>query len=155
MLVFLSVTAVAAFVTDLHAETVFEGKYRAYQAEVKAAKASLDKKEYQPAVEHYSRAIEMSPFEASHYFNRGIARYKTGKYKEAISDFDNALLLDPRLVESYGYRGLCRERMGEYLEALKDYTVAGWFSLTDTAVSVASEWVNTWRHSRTIPSALP
>ncbi len=125
LLFFLLMSAIGmTFVPAVHADNDFAGKYRAYQREVREGKETFDKKEYQIAIEHYSKAIEMSPFEATHYLNRGIARYKTGKCKEAIGDFSNALILDSRLVQSYGYRALCHERLGEYLEALKDYTTA-------------------------------
>lgn len=114
----------AVSVPAAYAENEFAGKYRTYQAEVKAGKETFDKKEYQAAVEHYSRAIAMSPFEAMLYFNRGMAFYKSGKLKEAEEDFDNALTIDPRMLSSLSYRAGCREKLGKEEAALEDYTRA-------------------------------
>jgi tetratricopeptide (TPR) repeat protein len=102
----------------------FQEQFKAYQAEVSAGKAALDKKEYESAIKHYSKAIEMSPFEATQYFNRGIALYKSGKLKEAEEDFDKAIILDQRMVNAFAYRGLCREKLGKEKAALEDYARA-------------------------------
>jgi len=102
----------------------FQEQYKAYQAEVNSGKAALEKKEYESAIQHYAKAIEMSPFEAMKYFNRGIAYYKSGKMKEAEEDFDKALILDQRMVNAFAYRGLCREKLGKEKAALEDYTRA-------------------------------
>ena len=114
---FIAVLAYALIVCVVLNETIyaagdeFAEKYRAYQSAVRAGKESFNKKDYQSSIAHYSKAIEMSPFEASSYYQRGVALYKTGKDKEAIEDFDKALIIDPRMMSVYGYRGLCREIM--------------------------------------------
>ena len=61
------------------ADNAFQEQFKAYQAEVNSGKAALDKKEYESAIKHYSKAIEMSPFEAMQYFNRGIAFTNQGR----------------------------------------------------------------------------
>jgi tetratricopeptide (TPR) repeat protein len=128
-------------VPAVYADNAFADKYRAYQGEVRAAQESFNKKDYQQAIEHYSKAIGISPFEASHYLNRGISRFKTEKCHEAIEDFSNALVLDSRLVQSYGYRALCHEKMGEYLEALKDYTAALAMNPNDASIHNDLAWL--------------
>lgn len=100
----------------------FQIQYKAYQAEVNAGRMALDKKEYESAINHYTKAIGMSPFEANHYFNKGIALYKSGKIKDAEEDFDKALILDQRMANALVYRGLCREKLGKEKAALEDYT---------------------------------
>lgn len=119
LLVCMMIMCQAAF-----AQEDFAQRYQAYQQVVRDGKAALDKKEYESAISHYSKAIEMSPFEAMQYFNRGIALYKFGKMKEAEEDFDKALILDPRMVNAVAYRGLCREKLGKEKAALEDYTRA-------------------------------
>lgn len=132
-----------AYVPDVYAGNEFAEKYRAYQVEVRAGKASLDKKDYQSAVNHYSKAIEQSPFKASLYYNRGIALYKSGKEQEAIEDFDNVLVMDSRRYSAYVYRGLCREKTGKYLEALKDFTSALGMNPKDASVHNNLAWLYT------------
>jgi len=57
------------------AQDNFEQKYQAYQHAVRDGKAVLDRKDYQAAIDNYTKAIEASPFVASHYVDRGIAWY--------------------------------------------------------------------------------
>ncbi len=99
----------------------FQDQFKVYQAEVNAGRAALDKKEYESAIKHYTKAIEKSPFEAMQYLNRGIAFYKSEMTKEAEEDFDKTLILDPRMVNALAYRGLCREKLGKEKAALEDY----------------------------------
>ena len=94
------------------ADNAFQEQFKAYQVEVNSGKAALDKKEYESAIKHYSKAIEMSPFEAMQYFNRGIALDKSGKMKEAEEDFERWLILDPRLVAAYTYSGAGQDEGG-------------------------------------------
>ena len=107
-----------------YANDDFADKYRAYKDYVQSASASLQKKDYASAITSYSKAIEMSPFEVTSYYNRGIAYYKSGKEKEAEMDFDRVIVMDPRMRSAYVYRGLCREKLGKYKDALNDYTKA-------------------------------
>jgi tetratricopeptide (TPR) repeat protein len=76
-LMFLSVGIVSGFGfnPDARADEDFAKRYQAYQQSVSSGKASLNKKEYQAAIEHYTRAIEVSPFVGSHYYDRGMAWY--------------------------------------------------------------------------------
>jgi len=123
------------------ADNAFQEQFKAYQAEVNSGKAALDKKEYESAIKHYSKAIEMSPFEAMQYFNRGIALYKSGKMKEAEEDFGKALILDQRMVNALSYRGLCREKLGKEKAALEDYTRAMQQQPDDVSIQNNLAWL--------------
>jgi len=131
----------AVFVPAAYADGEFSARYRAYQAKVRAGKEALDKKDYQSAIEHYSKSIEMSPFEAMLYVNRGIALYQSGKMKEAEKDFDTALVLDPRMVNALSYRGLCREKLGKEKAALEDYTRAVQQNPDDVSIQNNLAWL--------------
>src|SRR5712692_8503760 len=63
-------------------------RYRAYQALVREASAAIERAQYEAAVEACTKAIALSPFTASHYFYRGLARYRQGRPEEALGDFD-------------------------------------------------------------------
>jgi len=119
----------------------FQEQFKAYQAEVNSGKEALDKKEYESAIKHYSKAIGMSPFEAMQYFNRGIALYKSGKLKEAEEDFGKALVLDQRMVKALSYRGLCREKLGKEKAALEDYTRAVQQKPDDVSIQNNIAWL--------------
>jgi len=108
-------------ISDIRADEDFAKRYQAYQQAVSSGKASLSRKDYQAAIEHYTKAIEISPFVASHYYDRGIALYRKGDEKKAIEDFGKVIILDPRSSSAYVYRGLCRMKGGDYQGALNDY----------------------------------
>jgi tetratricopeptide (TPR) repeat protein len=128
-------------ISDVRADEDFAKRYQTYQQAVSSGKASLNKNDYQAAIEHYSRAIEMSPFEVSSYYNRGIAQYRLGNDKEAIEDFDKVIILDARISTAYVYRGLCRMKGGEYQEALTDYQKALEFSPKDASIHNNLAWL--------------
>ena len=69
---FLVLLSLFPFVSIIHAGDEFQEKYRTHQNAVNAGKASLNKKDYQVGIDQYTKAIEMSPFVASHYYDRGI-----------------------------------------------------------------------------------
>jgi tetratricopeptide (TPR) repeat protein len=131
----------AIFISYGHADDKFSEKYRAYQGHVKDGYASFNKKDYQTAIDHYTRAIEMSPFEASHYYYRGLAGYRMGKEGKAIDDFNRAIILDARRSSAYVYRGLCREKRGEYTKALKDYSTALNLNPKDASIHNNLAWL--------------
>ena len=140
---FLCVGIVSGFgsISDTRADEDFAKRYQAYQQAVYAGKASLNKKDYQAAIEHYTKAIEMSPFEVSSYYNRGIAQYRLGNDKEAIEDFDKVIILDARISTAYVYRGLCRVKGGDYKGALEDYQIALQSNPKDASIHNNLAWL--------------
>jgi len=109
------------FASYAYSNDDFAGEYRAYKNYVQSGSAAFQKKDYASAIDNYSKAIEMSPFEINNYYNRGIAYYKSGKEKEAEVDFYKVIILDPRSSSAYVYLGLCKVKGGEYQGALNDY----------------------------------
>jgi tetratricopeptide (TPR) repeat protein len=116
------------------ADGEFAEQYKAYQQFVKSASAAFQKKDYPSAINNYSKAIEMSPFEINNYYSRGIAFYRSGKEKEAEEDFGKVIIVDPKMSSAYVYRGLCREKLGKYNDALNDYTKALELKPNDAAI---------------------
>jgi tetratricopeptide (TPR) repeat protein len=114
------ITGSNSFSNEIKAKD-FQRQYRQYQGQVRAGKAAINKKEYLKAIDHYSKAIEISPFVASHYYYRGLAWYRKGNKDKAIEDFDRVIILDSGWSSAYIYRGLCRMKGGEYKKALSDY----------------------------------
>jgi len=119
----------------------FQKQYRLYQGYVRAGYGALNQKRYKEAIDQYSKAIEISPFEASHYYHRGLARYRKGDKERAIEDFDRAIILDPRHFPAYIYRGLCRMKKGEYKEALRDYKSALKLEPKDASIHNNLAWL--------------
>lgn len=77
--------------------------------------------DYERAVEHYTKALEIRPDMLESYFNRALAHTKLHNFEKAIDDHTQAISLDPGLIEAYFTRGLVHEYMKEYDEAIGDY----------------------------------
>jgi tetratricopeptide (TPR) repeat protein len=118
----------------------FVASYQEYQGYIKAGQAALNQKEYWEAIEYYSRAITLSPFEAGHYYGRGVARYRNGQIEMAVEDFDKVILLEARFRSAFIYRGLCRLERGEYRKALEDYKTALAYDPKDHVINNNLAW---------------
>ena len=62
---------------------------------------------YNRAVEDYTKALELSPNDAEVYFDRGIARFHNRDFDDAICDYTQALKLKPYYAEVYHNRAGC------------------------------------------------
>ena len=64
----------------------------------------FEKKQYEEALIHYTKAISFEP-SSVHYNNRGLTNYYFERYEEAKEDFDKALEKDPSDPTIYFNRG--------------------------------------------------
>ena len=64
-------------------------------------------KNYQQAIEHYTKAIELTQENPNHvYFaNRGNTKLEMKNFKGCIEDCDAAIKIDPTYVKSYLRKG--------------------------------------------------
>jgi len=142
LLPFLSLLVCALIVSrSASAQEDFAQRYHAYQKAVNDGKTALDRKDYQAAIDNYTKAIEASPFVASHYFDRGVAWYRKGDAKKAEEDLSKAIILDPRLAVAYTFRGLVRMKGGDQAGALKDYNTALGLNPRDPSVHNNLAWL--------------
>jgi tetratricopeptide (TPR) repeat protein len=81
-------------------------------------------KEYQDAINAYTKAIELSPKNPVGYYNRGIAYRELGNYNQAIADYTNAIKLDHKDALTYKSRGSAYGLLGNHNQAIADYTRA-------------------------------
>jgi len=63
---------------------------------------------YWEAIELYSKAIELNPYNAGAYNNRGIAKFMLEDDLAAISDYEKAIKLDSVFYEAYNNLGLVK-----------------------------------------------
>lgn len=102
----------------------FDVLLRQYRQHLQTGQAAIRQGNYEQAVQSFSAALEQSPFTASSYHYRGLARFKLGRVPAASDDFRRAIQLEPRSFASYVYRGLCHERLGDDRGAVADYLSA-------------------------------
>ncbi len=90
---------------------------------VRAVTKALEK-DYQGAIEDYTKAIELNPDLVEAYIKRGATRYKMGDARGALTDCNQALRINPNLSEAYYYQGRARYRLGYTQAAIEAYTQA-------------------------------
>lgn len=78
-------------------------------------------KDYEKAVEYYSRAIELNPGNAIYYGNRSLAYLRTECYGYALADATRAVELDKKYVKGYYRRAASNMALGKFKAALRDY----------------------------------
>ncbi|MBI4333278.1 MAG: tetratricopeptide repeat protein [Chloroflexi bacterium] len=81
----------------------------------------LDRGDLDPAINAFTRVIELEPDNARAYDRRGIAYGRKYYYDEAIRDFDQAIRIDPTYAGAYNNRGLSYYKLSRFAEALADY----------------------------------
>jgi len=81
-------------------------------------------KQYEEAIEDYSKAIELNPNDAEAYNNRGTAYDELQHQEEAIGDYSKAIELDPNDAEAYNNRGNAYGELQHQEEAIGDYNKA-------------------------------
>jgi len=76
---------------------------------------------FEPALESYKKALELSPRNPSIYNYKGYANYKLGFFTDAINDYNNAIDLDPNNAASYYNRGMAYFKSSEKSKACLDF----------------------------------
>ena len=82
--------------------------------------AHLEKRQYDGAIEAYSKAIVRAPHFVTARHRRGIAYFEKHEYVSAILDFDEVLSLMPEVGEGYYYRGQAYALIGKSERAIRD-----------------------------------
>lgn len=77
-------------------------------------------KDYAGAIEEFSHALQLTPYSAEAYLQRGLAYYDSGAIHQAVSDYTQALNFYPDSVEANYYRGLARVVLKNLPGALED-----------------------------------
>ena len=81
-------------------------------------------KQWDEALTHFNKAIEIDPDHADSYYHRGAAYYWKGMIDEALSDCGKSIELNPSNTEAYYSKGrVCEEtnRISEAVEAYKNF----------------------------------
>jgi len=83
-----------------------------------------ESKEYERAIEEYTKAIKLVPNYAEFYSNRGNAYNKLKQYQKAMEDFNKVIDLQPKDTKVYNNRGVIYFKLKQYQKAINDYTKA-------------------------------
>lgn len=88
-------------------------------------RGKFDNNEFEEAITHFDKAIELSPNYSKAYLNRALAKNEIEDYEGAILDFDTAIELSPKEGVGYFGRGLSNFKLGDKEAAKSDWTKAG------------------------------
>jgi tetratricopeptide (TPR) repeat protein len=91
---------------------------------VKQCAADKDQGQYELAMTHCSKVIEIDSNYATAYFNRGLAHMILGNYDQAIADYSKDIKLIPVVTRSYINRGTVYMNQQNYDAAIADFTKA-------------------------------
>ena len=81
-------------------------------------------KDYDGAVEYYTKALVDKPNNMNAYYRRGFTYGMQGEYKAAIRDYSIIIKKDPDYVWAYISRGSMRNKLKLFEDALSDFTRA-------------------------------
>jgi tetratricopeptide (TPR) repeat protein len=65
-------------------------------------------KDYAGAIVDFTAELQVNPYFAEAYLQRGLAYYDNGEVLRAVSDYSSALKLESRLIQAYYSRALAR-----------------------------------------------
>ncbi len=84
-----------------------------------------DAKKYKPAIDAYTKLLQMDPSNKNALYNLGAIEFVFGKDKEkAKKYFSDAITSDPQYAEAYLARGICYEDLKDFDNAIADYKMA-------------------------------
>jgi tetratricopeptide (TPR) repeat protein len=72
-----------------------------YLDEFAAGLGAEERGDYDDAIRHFTKAIELDPRSFSSYYGRGNSWYAKGDYDRAIADYTKAIELNSRYVAAY------------------------------------------------------
>lgn len=97
--------------------------------------AAQRREDFQAAISHYDKAIELYPQFTHAYAQRGDAYQENGQLTAGIQDYTQALALDPKLTDVYVNRGFAHCDNGDFDAAILDF---------DSALELDSEIVEAY-----------
>ncbi|MBF0279356.1 MAG: tetratricopeptide repeat protein [SAR324 cluster bacterium] len=101
-----------------------EKNQEAWIAHQELGRIYQEKKQYEQAVLHSGKSLEIKKDLFRAYHNRGNVYADLGQYARAIEDFTKALAAYPGFLEAYNNRGNAYYHLKEYALALQDYNKA-------------------------------
>ena len=107
-------------------------------------------KEYDAAIEAFTRVIELDPKNDSAFLHRGYCHYDLGDYASAISDLNQSLALQPNNSRAYAKRAAALSGAGQTAAAILDAQRSHptrWPESSQLSVACQSESA-TWKSGR-------
>jgi tetratricopeptide (TPR) repeat protein len=76
------------------------------------------------ALQDYDASLQLDPYAANHYNNRGVIYRIKGDLVRAVEEYGKAIVLKPDYIAAYYNRALAYREMGQFDNALTDFNSA-------------------------------
>jgi len=96
-----------------------ENKKEAEQEKIKG-NDYMKTKEFDTAINHYNKSINLNPIESTTYCNRALAFIKNKQFEKGYQDCNKAIDLKLDYSKAYYRRSLCSMGMNKYEQAFVD-----------------------------------
>jgi tetratricopeptide (TPR) repeat protein len=97
-----------------------------------------EQKQYDKAIDEFTKAIKIDPDYLAAYYNRGLANLDMNLYYKAIVDFDMVIMMKPDDKDSYFNRGLAYSRVNKLKLAMGDLKKAAELGDQDAKAMIES-----------------
>ncbi len=94
------------------------------KSESDAGAAAFERHDYDGAIQHLTKAIELKPDLPDSYFLRGLAYDHKGLSDQAIADVTKTIEFKPGYSDAYDSRAGIYEKLGQRDKAIADYRKA-------------------------------
>ena len=108
---------------DLHGFIRVQDLHQSAYTEFYKGSTYQNRKQYDKAIEHYTKAIDLKSDYVEAYNNRGNAHKARREYNRAIADYNKAIEIKP-LTETYTNRGNAYSERGDFDRAIEEYKKA-------------------------------
>ena len=81
-------------------------------------------KKYEPAIEEFSKAIELNSRYCDAYYNRGFIKSTCGDFKGALEDYTKTIEINPKYILPYYSRGAIKLQLEDFNGAEEDFSKA-------------------------------
>ena len=106
---------------DLYGFIQHQDMHLSAYAEFYGGLTSVQKGEYQQAIDQYTEAIWLNAQSPAPYYGRGIVYHIIGEYELALSDYQASLTLGLEYPDIYSNIALVRIQLRDYHEAIQYY----------------------------------
>ncbi|MBL4752330.1 MAG: tetratricopeptide repeat protein [Flavobacteriales bacterium] len=93
-------------------------------ANFKKAESKYKIKDYNAAIEYYTKDLAENPKNINAYYRRGFTYGIIGNYEAAIKDYTIIIEMDPEYVWAYISRGSSKNKLKLFNEAIEDFDKA-------------------------------
>lgn len=101
---------------------IVEGNFNDVRVSSTMGRTSANQaRNYDLAIEDFTKAIELDPYNASAYRERGRVYAQKGDYNSSISDYDRAIQINPNFSAAYNNRGNSHSFKRDYEKAIADF----------------------------------